>query len=94
MSCKHTPGPWHQESGKGELRITGPNGETIVDGCGCCGSPYGENLLHDAPLLAAAPSLLLALEMLLEWHTSIVPEDEEYSAVREARAVIKKATAS
>lgn len=43
-------------------------------------------------LLAQRDELLLALQMLLEWHESTADDDEEYSAVRDARAAIAKAT--
>jgi hypothetical protein len=44
LAEKATPGPWKhvpKEDGKSFMSFAGPNGETIVAGCGCCQSPYG-----------------------------------------------------
>lgn len=93
----HTPGPWTLNT----------NLRTPVVGIDCeDGGPLlpivetvsGYNVKQaeaNACLIAAAPDLLLALEMLLDWHLSTVEDDgEEYSAVRDARAAIAKATGS
>lgn len=93
MEHKHTPGQWRftrpytNANGKSQFRIETANGAIVMTGY--C------KLSADARLAATAPDLLLALEMLLEWHlgTSVDTEDaENYSAVREAVAAIAKAT--
>lgn len=68
--AKHTPGPWSYEHDNGErFYLTGPGGEDIIWGCGCCGSPLlGEQRQGavvreaNARLIALAPRLLEALE--------------------------------
>ena len=44
LNAKRTPGEWKHSPGKDGasfMSFTGPNGETIVGGCGCCQSPFG-----------------------------------------------------
>ena len=95
---KHTPGPWtwkYNENRYGDLEILGPGGETVVKGCGCCDSPYGDNMKHDAPLMNAAPDLLEALESLLDAQNGPPllgrHEADWQKTMDAARAAIKKA---
>lgn len=96
MSAKNTPGPW-QVNHHDRTQVCDAS-----DILGCAPvawiarrHPRGRTEDYaNARLIAAAPELLLALEMLLQWHTSTADEDEEYSAVRDARAAIAKATGS
>lgn len=67
MTEKWTPGPWaSSDSVEDDMRISGPNGEGVVDGCGCCDPPYGvrdpEECAANRNLIAAAPDMAEALE--------------------------------
>jgi len=58
----HTPGPWtYDVSDDGTLLDIKAGDEWILNGCGCCGSPWVSNV-EDARLMAAAPDLLYALQ--------------------------------
>lgn len=96
---KHTPGPWtftsEQISDDGvqihdEIRCFHlQSGDTVVlDGCGCCDSPRLGNPA-DARLIAAAPDLLGALEVI------VATEHERHGYnpfwTDQARAAIAKA---
>ena len=80
----HTPGPWLYEEAIGDAEsgetlwytIESENGELIAGWCG----------LSDAPLLAAAPAMLSALESAVH----AMPLGEEYEAAVEAIAKAKK----
>lgn len=93
----YTPGPWtFTQSGGDNLVIKGPNNESVVSGCGCCGSPFGDNLEHDAPLLTAAPDLLEALVLMVRTHDepadTLLQEAKEQQWLAQARAAIARAT--
>jgi hypothetical protein len=98
MSAKHTPGPWRlgdvaDDSGRiVKLCPVDQENQSILTVVDHEGVKFAAVYIDaDARLIAAAPELLLALEMLLDWHISETPEDEEFSAVRGARAAIAKA---
>jgi len=88
-TTKHTPAPWTvTHDGNVELCVMSGD-KSVIDGCGCCGSPWGENLAGDAPLISAAPDLLAAL---IEYVNSD-QEDEPLNPIKRlARDAIVKAT--
>lgn len=98
MSAQHTLGPWKyvaMPDGSFEIVLEG-NGAWLLR-CTSASNPSKEERAEDEAnvrLAAAAPELLLALDMLLDWHLTDCDQDEEYSAVRNARAAIAKATGS
>jgi len=67
---KHTPGPWNYTMDKDrgwDFKLTADHGKTeIVSGCGCCDSPW-VSCEADARLIAAAPELLEALELIVSF---------------------------
>ena len=56
---KHTLGPWELAESNSSIPVKGSNGKTV------CNVRFRENDLYDARLIAAAPDLLEALEMVL-----------------------------
>lgn len=104
-AAQHTPGPWKQSPDAPWIikQDCTPISEEAVSICSTTAHessgffPAPSEGRANARLIAAAPELLLALEMLLAWHlgTSEDAEDaENYSAVRDAIAAIAKATGS
>lgn len=85
--AKHTPGPWCQDIHIRTL-IAGGDGHNVAD----IEAKYhsvGENLAN-ASLIAAAPELLEALELLVrEFATH--GDKAAQSAIKQARAAIAKA---
>lgn len=74
---KGTPGPWRGTFKKYEgiegcsgFNIYSQDGDEILFGCGCCGSPNVEKD-GDMTLILAAPELLAALQSLLENHVEL-----------------------
>jgi hypothetical protein len=91
---KHTPGPWHIDPIKAHAN---GNRRIMAEQC----TPVAvvpEHLAADARLIAAAPDLLEALKAMLN-HTADLdpmqgyPPEEDFSAVKQARAAIDKAEA-
>ena len=85
--AKHTPGPWEvQESGSGMLSstfITDPRGDIIASMMG----PYRDN--YDARLIAAAPEMLEALELVVSTYEA---GGWPSATIVVAKAAIAKAT--
>ena len=88
----HTPGPWFWAD---NVPDAPPHYRMIVDADGatvCDPSPMSE---HDARLIAAAPALLAALQLVahcLAWHERQHGAGMDAHAVEQARAAIERAT--
>ncbi len=95
MSSKHTPGPWELRPDRDRTLYVHPVGKAhrIAKVCGSTSAgfpgPEGQRLAADARLLAAAPRLLAALQLLMD-----DPEvraqltHEQAAAAREALAAV------
>ena len=95
-AAQFTPGPWAftVESDGGKFELTAGDGTTtVLTGCGCCGSPVlcGEDHMADARLMAAAPELLAALQMLTRGY-GVTFQDQALRSF--AQDAIVKATGS
>lgn len=104
MSTKHTPGPWvFLEEGRTEefpnagrpLNICGPsdNSDLIAELYSCddatVSTPRAEAIAN-ARLIAAAPELLEALQLIVQWDDCGLAPIE--TLIYKARAAIAKAT--
>ena len=92
MKIKYTPGPWttsHENLGHFKLEA---GNVAIIDGCGCCDSPWLSSEA-DARLIAAAPDLLEALTE-MEEHFRGYQDDDGFSKAmfKQVRAALAKAT--
>ena len=94
MGAKHTAGPWEAVSNLVRTARTPTGGGFLVAECP---ANIGSRL-EDARLIAAAPELLEALQLLLhEVDESAIAGAKDYgwpAAVSKARAAIAKATQS
>lgn len=84
MSAAHTPGPWKTLG----AQFVCSESAVVAQQC---------KSMEDARLIAAAPDLLEALEALLSHTADLDPmqgyrPEEDFSAVKQARAAIAKAT--
>ncbi len=88
---KHTPGPWYDDG----YRIYAPtNSEDPSDGRMIVEYKHVDNFNRaDAPLIAAAPTILRALRALLEAQSRRVTAGEWKQLVRDGVAAAAKATA-
>jgi len=88
---KWTPGPWKFDvSGEWTHLIENENGDDVLCGCGCCGSPN----LHrnDAYLIASAPDLYEALSTCLNFIGNTEDEmGETLMCGDKSRAALEKA---
>jgi len=98
---KHTPGPWSIQTSNSYRRIGNNMGDGNV--LSPCNQPDGHPDLYfqnggfngpDARLIAAAPDLLEALQVVLRDHMAVhgVGDLEMQPALFQARAAIAKAT--
>lgn len=70
MTAKHTPGPWRAErtgpwDGWDGWEVIAKDGATVCNGLGSQRNPIRE---ANARLIAAAPELLEAAKLVLEWY--------------------------
>lgn len=74
----HTPGPWTYElyNDTDTIEINGPESQVVIAGSRSDGTPFGDNLKHDGPLIAAAPDLLRVLEIEQEWLDSDINTED------------------
>lgn len=84
---KGTPGPWHYEGAEDGGRVLAMDDrQTIVHQPPC--NPYNEQVRADARLIAAAPELLEALNLVLD---NCLDSGGLAAAHAKARAAIAKA---
>lgn len=86
----NTPGPWeyHGEEGQNFI-VTAADGTFVINGCGCCASPWCHSEA-DARLITAAPNMKEVLKTIAEMN----PYDTssmEY-VVSLAKSAIEKVT--
>jgi hypothetical protein len=92
-AATHSPAPWTRD-GDREFNVSDANGEPVIWGCGCCGSPDVRNPA-DEPLIIAAPKLLKALQLVLYAGRFDFNEgDSVHQALQAADAAIADATGS
>lgn len=73
-----------------DLRLKSSNGDIVVSGCGCCGSPFGENA-NDLNLISAAPDLYKALKAILDDYIHVYGEKEQSKKFIAANEALAKA---
>ena len=92
---EHTPGPWQYAFEGGTVAfIVEADGTTVCKLSTTLNSTAHSALPANARLIAAAPDLLAALEVMVKAFKTYAPENEgsEYNCVTAARAAIAKAT--
>ena len=92
----HTPGPWHVS--RDQAVVFGPGGQLMAD-CEIFGPAMYEERYANACLIAAAPDLLAAcqllegrLESLMKYGDYGFDDPARDAAIIQARAAIAKAT--
>lgn len=97
-AAKHTPGPWHCDGISeytGEMLVRAENGDTVTRVC--CYGPQSETPFSQAAnarLIAAAPELLAALQVMVRDYAAVhdIGDVEMQPAIYQARAAIATAT--
>jgi hypothetical protein len=92
---KHTPGPWRASQdedtrGNPTWRIDSPTVSLIASLSYANAGERAEGI-HDAHLIAAAPELLAALEVVMEPFSKFSDDNLLFDWMRQARAAIAKA---
>lgn len=93
MTTKHTPGPWHYQTGSDVYThiVRDQNNRYI---CGCSQDSAG-SVRANAILIASAPELLEAAKESLDFIIAHIPEfGNEYLLIEKLEEVIKKAEAT
>lgn len=85
---KHTPGPWHAGRGQQSTIVYDAEGWGVASATVFHGRTEPETSIANASLIAAAPDLLAALELVLDDPQSLDGRPRTYEA---ARAAIAKA---
>ena len=88
---KHTPGPWHAHHDHGWLVVESDNGDMYIK---IEKGSAATRRIADARLIAAAPDLLAALQVLLRNYAAVhdIGDVEMQPAIYQASAAIAKAT--
>lgn len=95
MSAQHTPGPWlYAQEGVNSFGIVKPDGHSVVHLVALSNSTAARDLEANARLIAAAPELLAALELMLKQFTKTPSTLKDSEARCKAHAAIAKATGS
>ena len=88
METKHTPGPWVICSDRFSPPTIIATG--VFNICEMSGAASNEGVMADAKLIAAAPELLEALQMVRDYVVTMKGKGHEYQIAIDA--AIKKAT--
>ena len=92
----HTPGPWLYDHQDNRALITDTQGFTVIELHALENSTAHSALADNARLIAAAPDLLHALNLMLREHDALClangTTEDRWPAAGIARAAINKAT--
>ena len=92
---KHTPGPWTEHKWNSEEHQVSALGGTVALVSHSHSLITDEQADANATLIAAAPELLAACKLALDWHADGTPVEEmssmEQTAINALEAAIRKA---